>query len=236
MQLAADERRDLADLLDTLTPEQWDHPSLCAGWAVRDVVAHVISCEEIGYVGLAAAFIRGGFGPSRVNRVRLAAYRNHEPEQLVRILRSHLKPSGLTAGFGGGIGLSDSLIHRQDIRRPLGLPRDVPADRVLEALQISLRPPSCHPATTPRACDSSPSTSTGTTATATKSAAAARRSSWPWPGAPQPSATSKVRASPCSNRASHLAAPLGSRPVRRNLIASASEGAVPPGFFVIAAR
>lgn len=141
MQLAADERRDLADLLDTLTPEQWDHPSLCAGWAVRDVVAHVISCEEIGYVGLAAAFIRGGFGPSRVNRVRLAAYRNHEPEQLVRILRSHLKPSGLTAGFGGGIGLSDSLIHHQDIRRPLGLPRDVPADRVLEALQISLKAP-----------------------------------------------------------------------------------------------
>jgi uncharacterized protein (TIGR03083 family) len=46
MQLAADERRDLADLLDTLDPEQWAHPSLCEGWAVRDVVAHLISYEE----------------------------------------------------------------------------------------------------------------------------------------------------------------------------------------------
>lgn len=40
-QLAADERRDLADFLETLTPEQWQQPSLCAGWTVRDVVAHV---------------------------------------------------------------------------------------------------------------------------------------------------------------------------------------------------
>src|SRR5690349_9263553 len=34
-------RRDLADLLETLTPRQWETPSLCAGWRVRDVAAHV---------------------------------------------------------------------------------------------------------------------------------------------------------------------------------------------------
>lgn len=141
MQLAADERRDFADFLDTLMHEQWDHPSLCEKWNVRDVVAHVISYEELNLVGLAGAFIRGGFGPGRVNNVRLAAYRDHTPEQLVAILRSHLRPRGLTAGFGGGIGLSDCLIHHQDIRRPLQIPRDVPPDRVLEALQIALKAP-----------------------------------------------------------------------------------------------
>jgi uncharacterized protein (TIGR03083 family) len=141
MRLAAEERGELADLLDTLTPEQWNNPSLCAGWTVRDVVAHVVSYEELGWVGLAAAFVRGGFGPGRVNQVRLAAYRDRQPEELVQILRAHLEPRGLTAGFGGGIGLSDSLIHQQDIRRALGIPRDIPAERLIEALDVSLRAP-----------------------------------------------------------------------------------------------
>ena len=38
----AGERTELADLLDTLTPEQWDAPSLCTGWRVRDVTAHLV--------------------------------------------------------------------------------------------------------------------------------------------------------------------------------------------------
>jgi uncharacterized protein (TIGR03083 family) len=139
--LATEERRDLADLLDSLTADQWLHPSLCEGWSVRDVVAHVVSYEELGYGGLAFAFLRGGFRPARVNRIRLDAYRDHPPDQLVGLLRSHLTPRGLTAGQGGAIGLADCLIHHQDIRRPLGLPRDVPPERLVEVLQITLKAP-----------------------------------------------------------------------------------------------
>jgi uncharacterized protein (TIGR03083 family) len=141
MRLAADERRDLADLLDTLTSGQWAQPSLCEGWTVRDVVAHVISYEGIGYFGLVGPIIRTGLRPGRLNQVRLHAHRDHQPERLVRLLRSQLTPRGLTAGFGGGIGLTDCLIHHQDIRRPLNLPRDVPPDRLIEALDFSLRAP-----------------------------------------------------------------------------------------------
>ncbi|MGH8998570.1 MAG: maleylpyruvate isomerase N-terminal domain-containing protein [Acidimicrobiia bacterium] len=32
----------------SLTPDQWATPSLCAGWSVRDVVAHILSYEELG--------------------------------------------------------------------------------------------------------------------------------------------------------------------------------------------
>jgi uncharacterized protein (TIGR03083 family) len=141
MQLAVDERTELADLLDTLAPEEWQRPSLCEDWTVRDVVAHVISYEEVGWLGLVGAFVRGGFGPRRVNKVRLAAYQQHTPDQLIEVLRSHLRPHGLTAGFGGGIGLSDSLIHQQDIRRPLQRPRAIAADRLVAALDTSLRAP-----------------------------------------------------------------------------------------------
>jgi uncharacterized protein (TIGR03083 family) len=141
MQLAAAERRDLADLLDTLTPQQWAHPSLCEGWTVRDVVAHLVSYEELGYPGMVGTLLRAGFRPGHMNPVRFRVYRDHRPDQLVVILRSHLRPRGFTAGFGGAIALTDCLIHQQDIRRPLGLPRDVPADRLVEALDFSLRAP-----------------------------------------------------------------------------------------------
>ncbi|MGH3921038.1 MAG: maleylpyruvate isomerase family mycothiol-dependent enzyme [Pseudonocardiaceae bacterium] len=141
MSLARAERADLADLLTTLTPAQWEAPSLCAGWRVRDVVAHMFSYDELGIGGLIGRFVRGGLRPDRVNAVGVAAYGDRGTDDLVRLVRDHLRPRGLTAGFGGRIALTDGLIHHQDIRRPLGLPRDIPAERLRTALQFALTAP-----------------------------------------------------------------------------------------------
>lgn len=141
MALARAEREDLLDLLVTLTPEQWRAPSLCAGWSVQDVVAHVLSYEELGPRQLAGRFARGALRFDRVNAVGLREYRTRSPEQLLDLLRRHLTPTGLTAGLGGAIALTDGLIHHQDIRRPLGLPRTVPEERVLPALRTALFAP-----------------------------------------------------------------------------------------------
>ena len=48
-QVIAEQRRDLADLLEGLTAEQWQAPSLCAGWRVRDVAAHVALAPQAGH-------------------------------------------------------------------------------------------------------------------------------------------------------------------------------------------
>jgi len=141
MTLARAEREDLLDLLGTLTPEQWRAPSLCAGWSVHDVVAHVLSYEELGPRQLAARFARGSFRFGRVNAVGLREYAGRSPAELTDLLRRHLTPTGLTAGLGGAIALTDGLIHHQDIRRPLGLPRAVPAERVRPALRTALFAP-----------------------------------------------------------------------------------------------
>jgi len=141
MALARAEREDLLDLLSTLTPEQWRAPSLCAGWSVHDVVAHVLSYEELGPRQLAARFARGSFRFGRVNAVGLREYADRSPAELTDLLRRHLTPTGLTAGLGGAIALTDGLIHHQDIRRPLGLPRAVPAERVRPALRTALFAP-----------------------------------------------------------------------------------------------
>ena len=108
---------------------------------MQDVVAHVLSYEELGPRQLAGRFARGALRFDRVNAVGLREYRTRSPEQLLDLLRRHLTPTGLTAGLGGAIALTDGLIHHQDIRRPLGLPRTVPEQRVLPALRTALFAP-----------------------------------------------------------------------------------------------
>jgi uncharacterized protein (TIGR03083 family) len=137
IRLAQDERTDLADLLAGLTAEQWDAPSLCTRWRVRDVVAHIVSYDHLGPTGLARRFARGRFVPDRVNEVGVQDYAPLSPDELLATFTDHLRPTGLTAGFGGRIGLVDGLIHHQDIRRALGLAREVPRERLAVALPFA---------------------------------------------------------------------------------------------------
>ncbi|WP_328529558.1 maleylpyruvate isomerase family mycothiol-dependent enzyme [Nocardioides sp. NBC_00368] len=139
--LATAERRDLADFLETLTPEQWDHPSLCSGWTVRDVVAHLISYEEVGLVGFIGRFARQGFSFGTMNQRRLEEFGARTSGELVAYVREHAKPSGPTAVADARIGLTDGLIHHQDIRRALGKPRRVPAERLVPVLGFAMIAP-----------------------------------------------------------------------------------------------
>lgn len=141
MAMACAERAELADFLDTLRPEQWDAPSLCTGWRVRDVVAHVISYEEHGITDLAKRFTRARFRPHKVNDIALAEYSHRSPQALVEFLRCHLEPRGATASLGGGVAMVDGLIHHQDIRRPLGMPRTIAKERLLYALPFAVTAP-----------------------------------------------------------------------------------------------
>ncbi len=134
MTMARAERVDLADFLATLTPQDWEAPSLCSKWSVKDVVAHVISYEELGAVGLLKRFAKGWI--VRANQVGVDEFAALSPQQLLEFLRNHLQPRGLTAGFGGMIALVDGTIHHQDIRRCLGRPRSVPADRLERILGL----------------------------------------------------------------------------------------------------
>lgn len=137
MGMARAERTDLAELLATLTPEQWEAPTLCSRWRVREVVAHMFSYEELSTLGLIGRFVRGGVGTGRVNQIGVDAHADRGPGELLGLVRGHRQPRGLTAGFGGRIALTDGMIHQQDIRRPLGLPRDIPADRLLCTLEFA---------------------------------------------------------------------------------------------------
>jgi len=139
--MVVQERTELADLLDSLTPEQWAAPSLCEGWSVRDVALHVVSYEEIGTLGLLSRLARTPWRPWRLNEVVLAENAGVGPADVAALVRRHVEPRGATARMGGRVGLTDGIVHQQDVRRPLGLPRTVPPERLRVALGFALTAP-----------------------------------------------------------------------------------------------
>jgi uncharacterized protein (TIGR03083 family) len=139
--LAEQERTDLLTLLLGLSDEQWNAPSLCTRWSVRDVALHVVSYDELSTVDLVGSFLRGAVRLTPVNHVVLDRYRGLEPREVVRLVSRHTRPRGLTASFRGGIALTDGTIHQQDIRRSLDLPRTIPPERLVPVLDFALGAP-----------------------------------------------------------------------------------------------
>ncbi|QLY32458.1 maleylpyruvate isomerase family mycothiol-dependent enzyme [Nocardia huaxiensis] len=118
------ERRELADLLRTLTPQQWNTESLCTGWRVRDVVAHLL--YETRSAGAYTADVirsRGSF--DRMNGLHVDSARHLSTDDLITAYESTIT-RGVGYRWAPRLSLADTMIHHQDIRRPLGLPRTVP--------------------------------------------------------------------------------------------------------------
>lgn len=139
LEMATAERTELAEFLATLTSEQWEVASLCEGWRVRDVVAHVMSFDRVSLLGMLRRAIRARF--VHINQVAVDELASLSSEQLLMRLRARLRPQGLATIFGGRLALLDVTIHHQDIRRPLGRPRQIPAERLRLVLADAVRSP-----------------------------------------------------------------------------------------------
>jgi len=137
MQLARDEREDFAILLEGLTMQQWQSQSLCDRWRVHEVVAHAIGYDPLNCRQLVRRFAKGAVTSGGANAVGVTEFAGKSPQELVSLVRQYAEPRGLTTGFGGRIALTDSMIHQQDIRRPLGMPRAIPAKRLRTALDFA---------------------------------------------------------------------------------------------------
>ncbi|WP_219518384.1 maleylpyruvate isomerase family mycothiol-dependent enzyme [Nonomuraea ceibae] len=121
------QRLSLADVLDDLTPEQWEQPSLCQGWRVRDVVAHVASTPFITYGQVLAEFVRARGNLNRTIRdaaIRVAA-RSSNADLLELVRRSALSRRRAPATKPLD-PLFDALVHTQDIALPLGIRHPMP--------------------------------------------------------------------------------------------------------------
>jgi uncharacterized protein (TIGR03083 family) len=126
----AAERRELAAMLDALPPAAWDEPTLCDGWRVREVVAHLTM--PFRYPAARFAFelarSRGNFSrmADRCARRDAAA----PAAELAAALRDNAEHPWKPPGGGLAGALTHDVIHGLDITVALGIDRDVPAGRL----------------------------------------------------------------------------------------------------------
>ena len=137
-----DQRARTAALLEGLTPEQWEHPSLCEGWTVRHVAAHLTMQQQ--RVRDALGFLARH--PRMLRRLALNDFIHDAAVVHAETLTNGQIVAGIRSGMGSrrhNVGLTpletltDILVHSQDIAIPLGA--DLPMLPSLSALAATRR-------------------------------------------------------------------------------------------------
>ncbi|MGW6932181.1 maleylpyruvate isomerase family mycothiol-dependent enzyme [Lentzea sp. NPDC054927] len=136
LRAVAAERRDQAELLAGLTEEQWHAPSLCAGWRVKEVIAHTTLPYRSSTARVLKEMLKsaGRFNHAsdRMARKDAAALSTND---LVRTLRDNAEHPWTPPGGGPAGALSHDVIHGLDITVALGVDRKVPLERLQHVLE-----------------------------------------------------------------------------------------------------
>ncbi|WP_433594296.1 maleylpyruvate isomerase family mycothiol-dependent enzyme [Nocardia sp. CA-145437] len=122
------QRRAIAALLEDLTPSEWETPSLCAGWRVREVAAHIAATPNPPSPGVllrTALRVRGDY--NRMIDDLTTRHAQRPTSELVRELRDHAASRRLPKLTNYRNILFDTIVHGQDIAIPLGRVLDVDA-------------------------------------------------------------------------------------------------------------
>jgi uncharacterized protein (TIGR03083 family) len=114
------ERAALIADLESVPDSQWSTPSLCAGWTVRDVLAHMTNTAKLTPGQFIGKFAGSGFRFHAMNANGMKAQLGATPADTLAGFKAQLDrttapPGPLDAMVG------EVVIHSQDIRRPLGI-------------------------------------------------------------------------------------------------------------------
>ena len=131
-----EENADFSAYLHTLADDDWDQPSLCDGWRVRDVVGHIIDGNELRLLTLPVRLAKFGFSSNKSGRaLSIQRAEGRTPAELLHDFDTRDPWAGTCKVFPPRTVLVDRLVHQQDIRRALGHVRTIPEARLLAALE-----------------------------------------------------------------------------------------------------
>ena len=133
-----DETLDLANRLAELDDEEWNSPSLCALWRIRDVLAHVTAGAEgaFGVRAIVAGMLRHGLNHHRWVAADGRARGQQDPAAILKALRCAAPNRKASLGGRPVTSLMHVLIHGQDICRPLGIKRDLPEAHLIPVAEF----------------------------------------------------------------------------------------------------
>jgi uncharacterized protein (TIGR03083 family) len=137
--LLLEELADVHQFVLQLDEAQWHTPSLCDDWTVMEVAAHLASFVGVSVMGLGTRMARGGFSPARANSKGVSEWCKRGRSAIIEALSPTPVPG--IAKVYARVGLTEVVIHHQDMRRPLGRPRAVPQERLRVALTVAARWP-----------------------------------------------------------------------------------------------
>ncbi|WP_326778811.1 maleylpyruvate isomerase family mycothiol-dependent enzyme [Streptomyces sp. NBC_01445] len=134
------EREALIDDLAHLKDDQWLKPSLCDGWTVHDVLAHLIDTARTTRLGFVKDLTLARFDFNRQNTRGVERERWSTPQETLERFRqvasrTSTPPAPLDSR------LVEEVVHGEDIRRPLGLTRTYPTQAVVRSLRLQTRTP-----------------------------------------------------------------------------------------------
>jgi uncharacterized protein (TIGR03083 family) len=130
------QRGRVAELLESLDDDQWEHPSLCEGWTVRDVGAH-LTLQQMTLAQAMRVVLRNPRHALDVNRIIHESSRRQaaalSTEAIVAAIRATVGQRRHNPGVTHRETLIDNLVHGMDIAVPLQLEIEIPADAAAEA-------------------------------------------------------------------------------------------------------
>ena len=136
-----DEVADIGVLLHELDDEAFDAPSLCDGWAVRDVLGHMGLGHTTPMPAMLARVGRYAFNVTRASFTESRTLFAGKGADDIRrfwdevMVAGHPR-KGISKLIPAKSGFLDHLVHNQDIRRPTGKPRTIPEARLHRALVL----------------------------------------------------------------------------------------------------
>lgn len=137
-QMLVAERRELADLCATFSEADWEHPSLCEGWRVRDVVAHIVGNQHDLADTIKKPPLKGGI--DAVNQRQVDKRRNWPTSRLMAEVIEITQPPSIARLIPtvANFILFDAWVHQQDIRWPLNKSRKQDPTRMKNLLKTAL--------------------------------------------------------------------------------------------------
>jgi uncharacterized protein (TIGR03083 family) len=132
------ERQALADDLQNVDDQQWQTPSMCAGWTVHDVLAHMLATAKMTPPQFFLGFAGTGFNFNKFADKNIKREGAGGPNATLNAFRAAQNSTNAPPG-PKDTWLGETFVHSEDIRRPLSIKHDYPLPFVTRVITLYAR-------------------------------------------------------------------------------------------------